>query len=67
MQTPIPVQVEQWLKVVNNKKAPYDLKQSARLHLINIRDIIDRSLKEERGRNQYENLPTRRHTLWNQK
>ena len=67
MQTPIPVQVEQWLKVVNNKKAPYDLQQSARLHLINIRDIIDRSLKEERGRNQHENLSTRGHTFRNQK
>lgn len=59
MQTPVPVQIEQWLKVVNNKKAPYDLKQTARLHLINIRDIIDRSLKTERGHKRYENLPIR--------
>lgn len=59
MKTPIPVQLEQWLKVVNNKKSPYDLKQSARLHLINIRDIIDRSLKDERGRKQYESMSIR--------
>jgi hypothetical protein len=58
MQTPIPVQVEQWLKIVGNKKAPYDLKQSARLHLINIRDIINRSLQEERGK-KHESMFTR--------
>jgi len=49
MQTPIPAQIEHWLNILNDKKTPYDLKQSARLHLSNIRDIIDRSLREPRG------------------
>jgi hypothetical protein len=57
MKTPIPVQVEHWLNIVNNKRSPYDLKQTARLHLINIRDIIDRSLKDTNQRHgKNENL-----------
>jgi hypothetical protein len=57
MKTPIPAQVEHWLNIVNNKRSPYDLKQAARLHLINIRDIIDRSLKDTNQRHgKNENL-----------
>lgn len=44
MQTPLPVQVEYWLKIAENKKSPYDLRQNAILHLITIRDTIDKVL-----------------------
>jgi len=65
MQTPIPAQLEQWIKLATNKKAPPDLRQHAILHLSNIRDIIDKSIKNNSGRssNKNENLYTRRHTL----
>lgn len=46
MQTPIPVQLEQWIKTVQNKKSPYDLKEMSILHLKNVRDIIDRVIRE---------------------
>lgn len=45
MKTPIPAQVEHWMKIAENKKAPYDLRQNAILHLENIRDTINRSLR----------------------
>ena len=44
MQTPLPVQVEHWIKIIDNKKSPSDLKEQAMLHLKNIRDTIDRHL-----------------------
>ncbi len=44
--TPIPAQLEHWLNIVNNKKSPYDLREQAVLHLTNIRDTIDKSLKK---------------------
>ncbi len=43
--TPIPELVNHWLKIVNNKKSPYDLREQAVLHLTNIRDTIDKSLR----------------------
>jgi hypothetical protein len=46
MQTPLPVQLEHWLKIVENKKSPYDLRQNAILHLMTIRDTIDKILNE---------------------
>jgi hypothetical protein len=45
MKTPMPVQLENWLNIVNNKRSPRDLRANAILHLTYIRDIIDESLK----------------------
>ena len=60
MQTPIPAQIERWINIANNKKTPYDLRQSAKLHLVNIRDIINRSLNDgERKRTKNENMSIR--------
>jgi len=58
MNTPIPAVVENWLNIVNNKKLPYDLRNAAILHLTNIRDTIDKSLKREQ-RSKNENMFTR--------
>ena len=58
MQTPMPVQLEHWLNIVNNKKAPFELRSTAILHLTNIRDTIDKSLKKEQ-RTKNENMFTR--------
>ena len=44
MKTPIPAQLENWLKIVENKKSPQDLRQNAILHLTEIRAIIDKSI-----------------------
>ena len=44
MQTPLPVQLEYWIKIAENKKSPYDLRQNAILHLKTIRDTIDKVL-----------------------
>ena len=52
MQTPIPVQLEQWIKTVQNKKSPYDLREASMLHLKNIRDIIDQVIREN-GRSNF--------------
>jgi hypothetical protein len=46
MTTPIPAQLEHWLKIVNNKKSPNDLREQAVLHLTTIRDTIDKSLRK---------------------
>ena len=46
MQTPVPVQLDQWIKTVQNKKSPYDLREASILHLKNIHAIIDKVLKE---------------------
>ena len=58
MNTPIPAVVENWINIINNKKSPYDLKNMAILHLTNIRDTIDKSLKKEQ-RQKNENMFTR--------
>ena len=59
MQTPMPVQLEHWIKLVNNHKAPYELREAAILHLTRIRDTIDKSLKNNsRGPSKHENLFT---------
>lgn len=65
MQTPIPAQLELWIKTATNKKAPADLRQQAILHLSNVRDIIDKSIKNNLGRSftKNENMHTRRHPL----
>ena len=62
MQTPIPAQLENWLKIVNDKKSPQDLRYSAILHLTAIRAIIDKSLDttvKKQGQRKYENMFTR--------
>lgn len=46
MQTPLPVQLEQWIKIVQNKKSPYDLREISLLHLRNIYDTIDKVIKD---------------------
>ncbi len=46
MQTPLPVQLEYWIRIAENKRSPYDLKQNAILHLKAIRDTIDKVLVE---------------------
>ena len=62
MQTPIPAQLENWLKIVENKRSPKDLRDAAILHLTAIRAIIDKSLgttmKKQRQR-KYENMSIR--------
>lgn len=69
MNTPIPAQLEYWIKIAMNKKAPPDLRQQAILHLSNIRDIIDESIKNNYGRSsgKNENMHTRRHSLRSQR
>jgi hypothetical protein len=42
----MPVQLEQWIKTVQNKKSPYDLRETSILHLRNVRDIIDKVIRE---------------------
>ncbi len=62
MQTPIPAQIENWLKIVENKKLPQDLRSTAILHLTAIRDIINESLgttMKKQGQRKYENMFTR--------
>jgi hypothetical protein len=58
MQTPMPAQLEYWLNIVNNKKASFELRSAAILHLTNIRDTIDKSLKREQ-KFKNENMFTR--------
>lgn len=62
MQTPIPAQLENWLRIVENKKSPQDLRQTAILHLTAIRAIIDKSLDttmKKQGQRKYENMSIR--------
>ena len=62
MQTPIPAQLENWLKIVENKRSPQDLRSNAVLHLTAIRDIIDKSLgttMKKQGQRKYENMSIR--------
>jgi hypothetical protein len=63
MQTPIPAQLENWLKIVENKRSPQDLRATAVLHLTAIRDIINKSLgtttMKNQGQRKYENMSIR--------
>jgi hypothetical protein len=63
MQTPIPAQLENWIKIVENKRSPQDLRTNAVLHLTAIRDIIDKSLgtttTKNQGQRKYENMSIR--------
>ena len=62
MQTPIPAQLENWLKIVENKRSPKDLRDAAILHLTAIRAIIDKSLDttmKKQGQRKYENMSIR--------
>jgi hypothetical protein len=40
--TPLPAQLEYWIKIVENKKSPMDLKSTAVLHLRSVRDTINK-------------------------
>lgn len=60
MQTPLPAQIEHWMKIVHNKKSHPTLKEDAMLHLSNIRDIINETLTK--GKVRHENLFAGRHT-----
>ena len=64
MQTPLPAQIEHWMKIVHNKKSHPNLREDAMLHLSNIRDIIDQTLTL---RKKNENLLTGRHSLRSEK
>jgi hypothetical protein len=46
MQTPLPVQIEHWIKIAQNKKSPQDLRETSLLHLRNIHAIIDKVIKD---------------------
>jgi hypothetical protein len=62
MQTPIPAQLENWLKIVNDKRSPQNLRETAVLHLTEIRAIIDKSIGttvKNQGQRKYENMSTR--------
>ena len=63
MQTPIPAQLENWLKIVNDKRSPQNIRENAVLHLTEIRAIIDRSLSattmKKQGQRKYENMSIR--------
>jgi hypothetical protein len=52
MQTPLPVQIEYWIKIAENKKSPYDLRQNAILHLTTVRDTIDKVLGDSSRQNK---------------
>lgn len=65
MQTPLPAQIEYWMKIVNNKKSHPNLKEDAMLHLSTIRDIINETLT--RGKTRHENMFTGRHPLRSEK
>ncbi len=56
MKTLLPVAIEYWIKIAENKKSPYDLRQNAILHLTTIRDTIDKVLVES-NRNTNQNVP----------
>ena len=68
MQTPLPVQLEQWIKVVQNKKSPYDLKEMSLLHLRNIHAIIDKVIKDnsrqEMVKNNWKTNKTKNENLY---
>lgn len=57
MQTPVPVLIEQWIKIAKNKKNHNDLREISLLHLRNIRDIIDQVIRENE-KNKYNWKPT---------
>lgn len=61
MQTPLPAQIEYWMKIVTDKKAKHTLREDATLHLINIRDTIDSVLSIRREVKRDENMHIRRH------
>jgi hypothetical protein len=44
--TPLPVQIELWIKTLKNKSTPTNVKEVTELHLRNIRAIIDEVLTD---------------------
>jgi hypothetical protein len=80
MQTPLPAQIEHWIAMLENKKNPSDVKDVVRLHLSNIRAIIDASLEKstkasalswrdnkDKATKHYENMSAGRHAHRNSK
>jgi len=65
MQTPLPAQIEHWMKIVHNKKSHPNLREDAMLHLSNIRDIINETLTIGRPKN--ENMFAGRHAFRSEK
>lgn len=63
MQTPLPAQIEYWMKIVTDKKSKFSLKEDAILHLTNIRDTINDvlSLTIKKEIRKDENMHTRRY------
>jgi len=61
MQTPLPVQIEHWIKIAQNKKSPQDLRETSLLHLQNIHAIIDKVIKDNSKRDMVKyNLKNRK-------
>jgi hypothetical protein len=64
MQTPLPVQLENWIKNVQNKKTPYDIRQSSMMHLVALRELLDKVIRANQTRNdkgnksKHENMST---------
>lgn len=63
MQTPLPAQIEYWMKIVTDKKAKPTLREDAALHLSNVRDTIDSVLSVRREVKRDENMHTRGHAF----
>lgn len=61
MHTPLPAQIEHWLKLAINKKSQADARAVAVLHLTRIRDTIDDTLNNRKVQN--EDMSFRRHTF----
>lgn len=61
MQTPLPAQIEYWMKIVTDKKAKSTLREDAALHLTNVRDTIDNVLSMRREVKRNENMHTGRY------
>lgn len=61
MQTPLPAQIEYWMKIVTDKKAKPTLREDAALHLTNVRDTIDSVLSVRKEVRKDEIMHTRRY------
>lgn len=62
MQTPVPAQIEHWIKIATDKRSQATLKEDAMLHLSTIRDIIDQTLAYGKKK-KYETMSVGRHSL----
>lgn len=62
MQTPVPAQIEHWIKIATDKRSHGTLKEDAMLHLSTIRDIIDQTLAYGKKK-KHETMSVGRHSL----